>query len=383
VLRIRYPFAENTWPGTVDPDVGLRFVADAEIQRTNLFDFAQCQRTNSLGFLDREPRELAPGEQRIVVLGDSFVEAVQVPVAAKVHVRLEAELRQRGVPVATQGFGMSGAGTSTELGYWRALARPLRPALVVVLFVYNDFANNAPLLESVRNGWHHQHAPRPYFTLVGDAVQWQPIDPDWENYILYRPRRAEPPLLSSVLGWSRLFQWTAASVNWIAGTDIERNDLDQHDRLLHLRADLQLRPRFEGWQHPDDLDLDGMVAASDPPPAFRDAVRLTEHTLAVLRDEVRADGARLLVVLADNLIGPPEPNPRGRALLTRGWLELAEPICRNLGINTVDLHAAFTERGVIGRTHYARDRHWNELGHATAATVVAEHVVAHPELLGR
>jgi len=98
---------------------------------------------------------------------------------------------------------------------------------------------------------------------------------------------------------------------------------------------------------------------------------------------VRADGAQLLVVLADNLIGPPEPNPRGRHLLPRAWLELAEALCQRLGIATVDLHAAFGERSVLGRTHFVRDRHWNELGHATAAAVVAEHMAAHPDLLAR
>ncbi|MBL8727864.1 MAG: SGNH/GDSL hydrolase family protein [Planctomycetes bacterium] len=381
VLRLRYPFGESTWPGTFDLQVGLRFAADREIQRTNLFDFAQVQRTNALGFLDREPRALADGQRRIVVLGDSFVEAVQVPIDQKFHVRLEDELHTRGIATATQAFGMSGAGTSTELGFYRVLGRPLHPALVIVLFVYNDFANNSALLESIRNGWHHEHAPRPYFRLADGAMQWQPIDPDWENYVLYRPRQAQPPLLSAVLGWSRLFQWTTTSIDWIRGTDVERANLDQHDRLLHLRADLTRRPLFDGWQHPDDLDMDGMVAAVDPPPVFRDAVRLTEHTLAVLRDEVAHDGGRLLLVLADNLIGPPVPNPRQRELLPRAWLDLAAPICQRLGVPCVDLHAAFVERGVVGRVEFVRDRHWNVLGHATAAAAVADYLAAHPALL--
>lgn len=113
------------------------------------------------------------------------------------------------------------------------------------------------------------------------------------------------------------------------------------------------------------------------------ALMLATVSGSLLRDEVAADGARLLVVLADNLIGPPQPNPRQRPLQPRGWLDLASAICRRLELPVVDLHAAFTERSVVGRTHFVRDRHWNTLGHATAAAVVAEQIAGTPDLLGR
>lgn len=41
------------------------------------------------------------------------------------------------------------------------------------------------------------------------------------------------------------------------------------------------------------------------------------------------------------------------------------------------------KHGELGRTHFVRDRHWNELGHAAAAAVVAERIAREPELLGR
>lgn len=382
VLRIRYPFGDSTWPGTFDAKVGLHFAPDRDVQRTNLFDFAQVQHTNSLGFLDREPRELQPGERRIVVLGDSFVEAVQVPIEQKFHVRLEEELRARGIAVATQAFGMSGAGTSTELGWYRELVRPLHPTLVIVLFVYNDFANNSPLLESIRNGWHHAHAPRPYLTDLGGNVHWQPIDPDWENHIVSRPGAAPQPPLASLLGWSRLFQWTVASTRWISGSDVARTNREQFERLQLLRADPVLGPMFADWHHPDDLDIDGMVAAKAPPPAFQDTIRWTLLAMRELAEEIESDGGRLLVVLADNLAEPPQPNPRGRELFPGAWLRLATQVCDVCKLPRVDLHADFTERGVSGRTHFVRDRHWNALGHATAASVVAERIARQPELLG-
>ena len=54
---------------------------DMEMRFTNNLDFWTTARTNSLGFLDREPPDpdLAAASCHIAVIGDSFVERLKSP----------------------------------------------------------------------------------------------------------------------------------------------------------------------------------------------------------------------------------------------------------------------------------------------------------------
>ena len=65
---------------------------NAEVRRTNQLDFWTVSRTNSDGFLDREPiaSERAAASCHIALIGDSFAAAEEVPIADKSHIRLEA-----------------------------------------------------------------------------------------------------------------------------------------------------------------------------------------------------------------------------------------------------------------------------------------------------
>ena len=77
----------------------------------------------------------------VSVIGDSFVDAMQVPVAAKVHVRLEA-LAARRLPrldVTTSAFGMFDTGQIAQLPFYDTYARRLHPKLLVLVFFHNDF----------------------------------------------------------------------------------------------------------------------------------------------------------------------------------------------------------------------------------------------------
>lgn len=105
----------------------------------------------------------APGVVRILVLGDSYVEGVQVPLDALYHRRLERELATRtGVAVEAISYGWSGwgqrhelsalrdgsTGTAEEPQYPPGLA--FDPDLVVVEFLPgNDVRNNLPELEEL------------------------------------------------------------------------------------------------------------------------------------------------------------------------------------------------------------------------------------------
>ena len=95
-LRLTTPFVESNFPTRFVPNVGKLGKPNVEVRATNNHgEFWMVSQTNSLGFLDREPINLerAAASCHITMIGDSFVDARQVPIADKFHVRLEALAR--------------------------------------------------------------------------------------------------------------------------------------------------------------------------------------------------------------------------------------------------------------------------------------------------
>ena len=154
--RLQVPFTERHVPRVWSPIAGWLYAPNAETRYTNGLDYWVESRTNSLGFADREPIgiERAASSCHIAIIGDSVVEALQVPIAAELQVRLE-ELAARDLPhldVTTSAFGIADTGQVNQLAYYDEFARHLRPALVVLVFVPNDFIDNSPILFGMRRG---------------------------------------------------------------------------------------------------------------------------------------------------------------------------------------------------------------------------------------
>ena len=131
------------------PGVGVHRVAHSEVRWTNRLDYWVVSRANSFGFLDREP--LSPARARaschVAIVGDSFVDAREVPLRDKMHVRLE-EMTARRLPAAdvtTTGWGRGMTGQIRQLAFWDKWIHRYSPKLVVLVFVDNDIADNAPL----------------------------------------------------------------------------------------------------------------------------------------------------------------------------------------------------------------------------------------------
>jgi lysophospholipase L1-like esterase len=96
---------------------------------------------NAHGQRDSRALTLAkpPGVLRVAILGDSFVEALQVPEASGVVRRLEAHLAEAlGRPVEALNFGCSGYSSARECLLWQHEAWRFTPDLVVVLHHFSD-----------------------------------------------------------------------------------------------------------------------------------------------------------------------------------------------------------------------------------------------------
>ncbi|MBI1934101.1 SGNH/GDSL hydrolase family protein [Candidatus Peregrinibacteria bacterium] len=105
-------------------------------------EFRTAMRTNADGFRgpSLEAGQRQPGEIRILFIGDSFLEAKQVPeegrFAERTEVLLEEKLHR---PVTVRALGMGGAEPARELLFYRHLGRSFDPDIVVqVIFPEND-----------------------------------------------------------------------------------------------------------------------------------------------------------------------------------------------------------------------------------------------------
>jgi hypothetical protein len=105
-------------------------------------EFRAAVSTNSFGFRDREWTIAKPKDTiRIAVIGDSFVEALQVPLEDTVPRQLEARLAPR-LPdrkIETLNFGVSNYSVGQYLLVYDEYVRQFQPDYVVMVVAYLNF----------------------------------------------------------------------------------------------------------------------------------------------------------------------------------------------------------------------------------------------------
>src|SRR5262249_39634656 len=235
----QFPRTDINMPMTFAPGVGMTYTPGGTVKWTNGIDFWTETKINSLGFADAEPALPKPKDTfRVAIVGDSFVEALQVPIEQKVQTLLAHSLRER-YPERqfdAVALGISGTGQANQLPFYERSRGPLAPAVVVLVFVNNDFANNSFLLEGPRYGFAPESPP------------WLYLRPDCS--------RIEP-----VATWQQFR---------IAGTTPSARADTLSSRSPSIAESLS------GW---NGHQLDGMFYAAKLPPAFEDALASTRCAL--------------------------------------------------------------------------------------------------------
>ncbi len=369
--RLFPPKDRTIWPLVQNPAVGTTFQPNARVVLTNGLDFHVEERSNEAGFLDRPLPPLAkpPGTCRVAFIGDSFVEAAQVPIRQKVQVELQRllEAAKPGQPVETMAFGFSGTGQLNQLGYLETFVRPRKPDVVVLVVVSNDLANNSALLEAVRVGWHPSHAPRTFAREAGGAIELQPIDPDWSRHRLPAAADQRPGLHVWLHRVSRFYRWLYAKLTlqypgvaaWIGREPTEGDRTAARIAALSKLAPEHAR-LLDGWDPRSMPSIDGMFHEPDPlPPAFAQAMRFTGYAFDLYKQRTAADGAQLVVMGTHELA--PALEKRVAALLEAR------------AIPFVSLRQFITAKGrQPTEAQWRHDGHWSPQGHAWAAEALAQ-----------
>ena len=356
-IQPRAPFTETRRPTRFVPGVGLLNEPGAEARWTNHAEFWVAQRANRWGFLDREPLppEQAAQTCHIAFIGDSFVEAKEVSVADKFHVRLE-ELAARALPgldITTSAYGRSATGQINQLPFYAEYARSLRPKLVVLVFVRNDFMDNHRLLAGMTKNWDPDQAPYVVAEKAAPGVfALRPPDPAWQAS-RWLQRKTTGPIPSAELPYAK---WS------------------------RLKAELLAQgPRYQSVieaylsRVPETALADGPTLRKllqDPTlPLFREAMEFTAFALDEFQRRVAADGTSLWLLLTSTLSGP--------------LRVLVEELAEARGIPVVSLPDYLIRQGRRPRDgSFASDTHWNPTGHQWAAEALLERLQRLPEVCG-
>ena len=221
---------------------------------------------NSKGMHDTEhPVEKPDNTFRILMLGDSFVHAIQVRENETAHQVLENLLNsgESRLDFEVISGGVSGWGTGQQLLYYREEGRQYQPDMVLLLmFIDNDFKDNLPGSRITVDG---VNCYTLYFLLNGDTLDSTP----W----LYAPG------LTPAVGEGSAFK---KAVNNLLG------GLYRHSALY-----AQIEPILPRYQ-PELSMLNYYIGDNK---TFDYAQTLTYALVNDLRHEVQSDGAMFGVVL--------------------------------------------------------------------------------------
>ena len=382
-LRLKWPFLTNKDSTHFHLKAGSIRKPNAEVRSSNNYgEFFTIQRVNNLGFLDREPPDLEQTTSgcHITIIGDSFVEARQVPIADKFHVQLE-RLAAKELPslnITTSAFGRGGTGQINQLIYYDQFARHLHPCVLVLVFVINDFGNNHPVLSSLQRAeaWDPEHSP--FATAEKSASgTWQlrPPDPDFRKHMLprqpmswtskVRVHSSQKFYLAKWL-YSKRLLWKHARVE-----TAKEGRKDPEDPQMTAWVELLIRrPHYaslaEEWTTKSRIN--SMFERENLPPVFEKALEFTACALDQFKTRANQDGVSL-VILSTHTMGT-----RGDRLFDR-----MNTLATARGIPVIDqTDYILRQGGRITDAHWRHDRHWNATGHQWAAEALLEYLKENP-----
>lgn len=346
-----------------DPDLGVRLVAGKRGWWTQEDrEFVVPIQINAHGRRDVErDYEKPDGVLRVLVLGDSFVEAMHVPLEAVFFRRLEEHfaerLPQRRVEVIAA--GVSGYGTAGELLYLRRDGKRYRPDLVLLSFYPgNDVKNNSPELEDKL---------KPLYGEDGSLLR-----------------------VSGHASRERAHGWRALVARSRAYAFLRQLLLTRQPVLAEslVRVGLLNAEALRSTVRREGIPVDFGVYEVPPPVEWQRAWSYTERLLDEVRRSSQEVGAQFAVMIVStrDQVYPQSwqtivaANP---AMQQRRWdvdapLRRVEEWCRGREVPCLAVSPLFREAAARGgeALHFAHDGHWTAAGHALAARELADFLLA-------
>lgn len=341
---------------------------NVEVRVTNHLDFWTVSRTNRWGFLDRDPPDpkRAAASCHISVIGDSLVEANQVPISDKFHVRLEhlAARELPGLDVTTSAFGRPNTAQASQLPYYDEYAKRLSPKVLVLVFLSNDFGGNSALTMARRQGWDPDKAPYAYpertvggIKLRMPSPEYRDLPPSWANYerrVHTKGNDIKPE------------SWLYRTDLWVTDVSYFGSWLQTKTRTLLTDPSLEERRVSFAWE--EELRQRPSYASLLQDPSHEDD--FTAFALQQFKERAERDNVVLLILTV--------------FMESRGHLDRLNAIVETQGIPVINMSDYIIRQGgSIKDSHWEHDSHWNATGHQWAAEALLEYLRRHPEVCTR
>jgi hypothetical protein len=298
----------------------------------------------------------SPGTFRIALLGDSFIEAFEVPLEKTAGEVLERRLSAlRGTPVEVLNFGVGGYGTTQELLTLRHEVWKYSPDLVILAMTTgNDISDN---YRPMNRGDY-----RPYYVFRGADLE---LDNSFLKTKEYRNRAVGTRKLLGVVRHSRVAQLI--------------------NRVRHVRRRTERREENAAGAPGDEVGLRDQVHMPPTAPEWEEAWRITEGVLRLMRDECRKQNTPFaLVTLTRGIQVNPVREKKENFLRQLGAKDLYYPerrlaeFGRREGIPVLNLAPAMAKQAEERQVYFHADHgilgagHWNEAGNRAAGELIAE-----------
>jgi hypothetical protein len=352
-VGLRLFFPQPVTKANIDPDLGWFPAPNAEFTYTRQ-EYSTTVRYNSFGLRDYEHSlQKPPGVFRIAILGDSYMEGLQVPLDSVFSKVLERTLRDRGYDCETLNFGVSGYGPDQELVLLKKFAFKFDPDLVLLSFSKNDVGN----------------------VLISEICS---LNPKGELEIT----PIETPLGSRIRAWL----WGNSHLFVFLNVRLPRlTTLGMHKRVVRKEYDLGMNQGLRDILN-SHQDLDNRLVplyAKEEDPRLAPAKRLTEAIIREIYKECQKRGIKFMLLINSgrfqlrpsewqnrlSRVGlPPEPyDPDAVDNWLLGFAAKEGFAALNCAPHFRQLKA---ETGM--KFHWDIDGHWNNNGHREAARLTAE-----------
>jgi lysophospholipase L1-like esterase len=362
LVRAFVPLSDFLWQW--DPLIGMKLIPGkrGRAVKPDLYDvFVEV---NSAGFRDREHVLHKPvGVRRVALLGDSVVEALQVPFGDSITPLIENGLQAAGIQSEAINFGVSGAGTAREYLTVRSYALKYRPDLILLFFSRNDFGDNTRELKGLSD------VPYPQTRTDGSLVLDQSGHPLFTSFVDQRSRLA---FVTNVL---RDYSKTYRLIREAMGT---LPPLDEILSMFSAKSSVTAAAN-----PPRDINL-GLyeIYRTQLKPQWAKGWRVTEELLVALRDLARENHIEFAVVMVPEAWEVYPQLWEGVLDQTPGMRAAEADVnlpARNLNrflferhVYVIDLLPGFRARAATSAPLYLRgDGHWTAAGHQLAAELIS------------
>lgn len=342
--------------------------------------FKNLVKTNSLGFHDFEfNEEKANGIFRIAIVGDSYVEALQVPREKSFHNLLENKLNQEANgsrKFEVYAFGHSGNGTLLNYFYVKNYGLKHKPDLVIDAFLIgNDFRDDSYKLT------------QKYVEQTGDTIVYQHPFPIFDNKGNIDFGAVKNEFLKIEESPRSLIR-NIASKSVFAVWLYQKYQLVKANPYSQKKSEIkQKNAKSEGVI--DEIPVDYQVFLKDYPDIWNNSWKIEKQLIETMKKMAEENNSRFIVVsltegfrIHNNLDLNKEYSPYVFELDKPE--RLLKEITDELKIPYLALTPIFIERAIENaniQTTFPCDGHWNEIGHQWAADAIFDFLKNHSDLL--